>query len=402
MSGGGDQKMNTQEIISLDNEYIMNTYGRLPVAPVKGKNATMTDADGLRYIDFTSGIGVNSLGWCDPEWVAAVEAQLERLQHMSNYFYCESAALAAKKLVGLSGLSRVFFCNSGAEANEGAIKLARKYSFDKYGKNRSTIITLKNSFHGRTLTTLSATGQDVFHDFFFPFTEGFKYVPANDIDALRAALTADVCAILAEPIQGEGGVIPLDADFIKETRRLCDEKDILLIFDEVQTGVGRTGRFFAYERFGDDVKPDIVTLAKGLGGGLPIGAFIGGEKVADTLGAGMHGSTFGGNPVVCAGANVVIDRVSKPEFLSEISEKGGYIRERLFSAKPSKLNGIRGDGMMLGLEVNGDPKKYLHDCAEQGLLVLTAGKNVVRLLPPLTITKEEIDDGVDILADVLN
>ena len=277
--------MNANDIISLDNEYIMSTYGRLPIVPVKGKNATMTDADGLRYIDFTSGIGVNSLGWCDEKWIEAVEGQLHKIQHMSNYFYCEPAAKVAEKLIKLSGLAKVFFGNSGAEANEGAIKIARKYSFDKYGEGRATIISLTNSFHGRTVTTLAATGQDVFHNYFFPFTEGFRYIPANDADALESAMTQDVCAVIAEPIQGEGGVLPLEDDYVKALRKLCDEKDILLIFDEVQTGVGRTGKFFAYERFGNgNIKPDIVTLAKGLGGGLPIGAVIAGEKVKETLG----------------------------------------------------------------------------------------------------------------------
>ena len=395
-------QMNTNDIISLDNEYIMSTYGRLPIVPVKGKNATMTDADGLRYIDFTSGIGVNSLGWCDEKWIEAVEGQLHKIQHMSNYFYCEPAAKAAEKLIKLSGLAKVFFGNSGAEANEGAIKIARKYSFDKYGQGRATIISLTNSFHGRTVTTLAATGQDVFHNYFFPFTEGFRYIPANDADALESAMTQDVCAVIAEPIQGEGGVLPLEDDYVKALRKLCDEKDIILIFDEVQTGVGRTGKFFAYERFGDgNIKPDIVTLAKGLGGGLPIGAVIAGEKVKETLGKGMHGSTFGGNPVVCAGANEVIDRVSDPAFLEAVREKGGYLKEKLFAEKPSKLTGIRGDGLMLGLVVEGDPKEYLLECAEQGLLVLTAGKDAIRLLPPLTITNDEIDGGVEILADVL-
>ena len=390
--------MNKQEIISLDKEYLMQTYGRLEIAPVEGRSATLVDADGREFIDFTSGIGVNSLGFCDEGWIRAVSDQLSSIQHMSNYFYCDKAGILAKKLVRLSGLRRVFFGNSGAEANEGAIKLARKYSFDKYGTGRSTIISLVNSFHGRTVTTLAATGQDVFHNYFYPFTEGFAYIPANDESALEG-LGNDVCAIIAEPIQGEGGVNPLDADYVRTLRKFCDERDILLIFDEVQTGIGRTGKFFAHEYF--NVKPDILTLAKGLGGGLPIGAFIAGEKCESTLGAGMHGSTFGANPVVCAGANYVVDRVSEPRFLGEVIEKGEKIRSFVSESKLSKVKSIRGKGMMIGIQVDGNPKELLHDAADAGLLVLTAGKDVVRLLPPLTITNYELDRGLEILAKVL-
>ena len=391
--------MNTNEIMALDHENIMQTYGRLHIAPVLGKNATMTDTDGKTYVDFTSGIGVNSLGWCDDGWMTAVETQLHSLQHMCNYFYSESAGKLAEQLVKLSGLKRVFFGNSGAEANEGAIKLARKYSLDKYGEGRATIITLQNSFHGRTVTTLAATGQDVFHQYFYPFTEGFKYVSANDIAAMREAMTADVCAVIAEPIQGEGGVNLIDDNYAKELRALCDERDVLLIFDEVQTGIGRTGKMFGFEHFG--IKPDIVTLAKGLGGGLPIGAFIAGEKCEATLGAGLHGSTFGANPVVTAGAVEVVSRVSAPEFLEEVTKKGQYIINSVMAKSPSKVKSVRGRGMMIGFVVEGSPKDYLHACADAGLLVLTAGKDVIRLLPPLTISYEEIDKGAEILASVL-
>ncbi len=391
--------MTSNEIISLDRENIMQTYGRLEIAPVKGKNATMTDADGKEYIDFTSGIGVNSLGWCDDGWVSAVEAQLHKIQHFSNYFFSETAGKLAKMLTESSGLKRVFFGNSGAEANEGAIKLARKYSYDKYGEGRATIITLQSSFHGRTVTTLAATGQDVFHQFFYPFTEGFKYAPANDIAALEAMLTDDVCAIMAEPIQGEGGVNVLDTDYAKAVRAICDKRDILLIFDEVQTGIGRTGTLYGFEGLG--VKPDILTLAKGLGGGLPIGAFLGGEKVENTLGAGMHGTTFGANPIATAGACEVMSRVNTPEFLAEVNKKGEYIINKVMATNPAKVKSVRGRGMMIGFAVEGNPKDILHTCADNGLLVLTAGKDVIRLLPPLTISYEEIDKGVAILADAL-
>ena len=391
--------MTFEDIKKLDDEYVMHTYGRYQLAIESGKSATCYAPDGKAYIDFTSGIGVNCLGWCDAGWIAAVTAQLHKIQHFSNYFYCESASVLAEKLVSLSGLKRVFFGNSGAEANEGAIKLARKYSFDKYGEGRATVITLENSFHGRTVTTLAATGQDVFHQYFFPFTEGFKYAPANDLDAVKAAITPDVCAIMAEPIQGEGGVNMLDVEFVKALRALCDERDLLLIFDEVQTGVGRTGSFFGFEAFG--VKPDIVTLAKGLGGGLPIGAFIAGEKVESTLGGGMHGSTFGANPVVTAGAVEVVNRVSDPAFLTEVNRKGEALIAAVMAQNPSKVKSVRGRGLMIGFAVEGNPKDYLHDCADAGLLVLTAGKDVIRLLPPLTISDEEIAAGAAILAKVL-
>jgi len=391
--------MTTNEIIALDRENIMQTYGRLEIAPVSGKNATMVDADGKTYIDFTSGIGVNALGWCDEGWISAVEAQLHKIQHYSNYFFCESAGKLAKMLTEKSGLRRVFFGNSGAEANEGAIKLARKYSYDKYGEGRSTIITLESSFHGRTVTTLAATGQDVFHQYFYPFTEGFKYAAANDIDAMREAMTPDVCAVIAEPIQGEGGVNMLDVDYVKALRVLCDERDVLLVFDEVQTGIGRTGTLFGFEALG--VNPDILTLAKGLGGGLPIGAFLAGEKVENTLSAGMHGSTFGANPVVTAGACEVISRVSDKAFLDEVNKKGEYIIKKIMDTNPSKVKAVRGRGLMLGFAVEGNPKDILHTCADNGLLVLTAGKDVIRLLPPLTISYDEIDKGAAILADAL-
>lgn len=391
--------METNKIIELDGEYLFHTYGRVAIVPESGRSATLTDADGKKYIDFTSGIGVNSLGYSDEGWVKAVSDQAAKIQHFSNYYYCQGASVLAERLVKLSGLSKVFFGNSGAEANEGAIKLARKYSFDKYGKGRTTIISLTKSFHGRTITTLSATGQEKFHNFFFPFTEGFKFVPINDIEAARSAMTDDVCAVIAEPIQGEGGVNELDGDYVNKLRELCDSKDVLLIFDEVQTGVGRCGSFFSYEQFG--VKPDIVTLAKGLGGGLPIGVFIGGEKVADTLSPGQHGTTFGSNPIACAGANEVVSRVTSSGFLEEVRKKGDYIRARLTEKRLSKLVKLKGKGMMIGIQVNCDPHDILNEAVKAGLLVLTAGEDVVRLLPPLTITKDELDRGLDILVSLL-
>jgi len=377
----------------------MSTYGRNAVTLEAGSETTCRDENGKSYIDFGSGIGTNSLGFCNEAWADAVCAQVRTLQHTSNLYYHSPQAQLAEKLCAMTGYSKVFYGNSGAEANECAIKLARKYSFDKYGAGRHTIITLVNSFHGRTLCTLSATGQDVFHNFFFPFVEGFRYVKANDIADLHEKLDDTVCAIMVEYVQGEGGVCLLDADFIKEIRSICTERDILMIADEVQTGIGRTGKLLAGEHFG--CMADVTTLAKGLGGGLPIGAFIAGEKVESTLGGGMHGSTFGANPVVTAGAVEVVRRVSDPAFLAEVNRKGEALIAAVMAKNPSKVKSVRGRGLMIGFAVEGNPKDYLHDCADAGLLVLTAGKDVIRLLPPLTISDEEIAAGAAILARVL-
>ena len=292
------------------------------------------------------------------------------------------------------------FQNCGAEANEAAIKVARKYSFDKYGEGRHTIITLVNSFHGRTITTLAATGQDVFHNYFFPFTEGFRYVPANDIDALKAALDGSVCAIMCEAVQGEGGVNILDADYVSAVAKICEEKDILLIFDEVQTGIGRTGKLFAHSHF--DCKPDVVTLAKGLGAGLPIGCALLGEKCADVLHPGDHGTTFGGNPAVCAGANVVLDTVLSDGFLDSVNEKGEYIKNKILSFGLDCVKEVRGKGLMIGVQVTVSHKETVKKALEKGLMLLTAGKDVIRMLPPLNISYEEIDEGLEILHSLLS
>lgn len=392
--------MTHDKAIELDQQYIMHTYGRFPLVPSHGKGARLTDEDGKVYIDFTSGIGVNSLGYVDEGWADAVTKQLWKIQHFCNYYYSSPTGEVAELLVKASGLKRAFFGNSGAEANEGAIKVARKYSFDKYGKGRATILTLCSSFHGRTVTTLAATGQDSFHDFFFPFTEGFKYVPANDLDALKEALTDDVCAVMAEPIQGEGGVNILSDDYLKALRALTEEKDVLLILDEVQTGIARTGKLFAYQY--SDILPDILTLAKGLGGGLPIGVFMVGEKCENTLAPGQHGTTFGGNPVVAAGAKEVLSRVTDDKFLSEVCDKGEYIRGRVKAWKFDSVGEVRGKGLMIGIQIKEQsPKEICHKAFDNGLLTLTAGSDVLRLLPPLTITYDEIDDGLKILKDSL-
>ena len=389
--------MNSKQAIELDSLYMAETYGRFPIAFAKGKNASAYDCDGKKYLDLTSGIGVNSLGIADDEWVRAVSAQAADIAHICNYFVSPQTVTLAEKLVRLSGLKRVFMANSGGEANEGAIKTARKYSHDRYGEQRSTIISLCNSFHGRTVTTLAATGQDGFHTHFGPFTEGFKYSPLNDLAALKEAMTPDVCAVMAEPVQGEGGVYPMSDEFAEGMYELCREKDVLIIFDEVQCGIGRTGKMFAFENF-NNVKPDIMTLAKGLGGGLPIGAFLLGEKCEHTLGHGQHGSTFGGNPVSAAGANVVIDRLTAPGFLDSVTEKGRYICGKISAMGIPYITEIRGRGMMLGAAVDVGSGKtaaaFAKKAAENGLLVLTAGGNTIRLLPPLTITYDELDEAL--------
>ena len=379
------------------NEHIMQSYGRYPMVMEQGQGRRCKDEDGKAYIDFGSGIGTNSLGYCDEKWADAVCAQVRTLQHNSNYYYTAVQADFAAKLCETSGYSRIFFGNSGAEANECAIKVARKYSFDKYGKGRHTIITLVNSFHGRTMATLSATGQDVFHNYFFPFLEGFVNVTANDIADLEAKLDDTVCAVMLEYIQGEGGVNALDKDFVDAVYKLCGEKDILVIADEVQTGVGRTGKFLAGDWFGK--KADITTLAKGIAGGLPMGACLVNEKLSGVFTPGTHGSTFGGNPVACAGGLAVLDRVNTPGFLDEVCKKAEYIKNALSAC--SEVTGISGMGLMIGISLKskkaGDIAKR---CLEKGLLVLTA-KDKVRLLPPLTIDYSELDDGLRILIDVL-
>lgn len=381
------------------NKHVMGTYGRYDVVMQKGSGRTAVDENGREYIDFGSGIGTNSLGYCNEEWADAVCEQVRSVQHTSNYYYTKVQADFADVLCEKTGYSKVFFGNSGAEANECAIKLARKYSFDKYGKDakRYNIITLVNSFHGRTLCTLSATGQDAFHNYFFPFVEGFINVEANNIDDLRAKTDDSVCAVMFEFVQGEGGVIPLDKAFVDEIFKLCAEKDILTIADEVQTGVGRTGKLLASQHY--NVKPNITTLAKGLAGGIPIGACLADEKCADVLVKGTHGSTFGGNPIACAGGLVVLSKAGDERFLAEVREKGDYLRAKLLEIP--EVEGIDGLGMMIGIRLK--TKNAADVCkaaVDNGLLLLTA-KTKLRLLPPLNITKEEIDKGIEILKKLL-
>lgn len=391
--------MTFEEIKNSEQQHLMHTYGRFQVALVNGKGAVAYDTEGKEYIDFTSGIGVNALGYADEGWVKAVSEQANKIQHISNLYYSPLQTAVAEKLCELSKFDKVFLCNSGAEANECAIKLARKYSFDKYGNTgRNKIVTLVNSFHGRTMATLTATGQDAMHNYFFPFVDGFVYAEANNIDSLKSVIDDSVCAVFIELIQGEGGVRPLSEEFVKETEKICKEKDLVFMVDEVQTGISRTGAFYCFQKYG--VQPDVVTSAKGLGGGLPIGACLCNQKLADVFSAGTHGTTFGGNPVACAGALEILNRVSSEEFLKQVEEKGEYIRNKLLTIKGIKE--VRGMGMMIGIVTEKDnAKKIANDCVANGLLVLTA-KTLLRFLPPLTITYEEIDKGLTILEKVFS
>ena len=391
--------MTFEELKALDEQYVLQTYGRNPIAIDHGHGATLYDLDGREYIDFTSGIGVNSVGAANPKWQAAIAEQAAKLGHISNLFYTQPYALLAEKLCTRSGMAAAFFGNSGAEANEGIIKLARKYSFDKYGAGRGTVITLNHSFHGRTITTLAATGQDVFHNYFFPFTEGFRYAdPA--LDSVQEVAGHDVCAVMLELVQGEGGVLPMEPEFVAGLAKLCEERDWLLLVDEVQTGIGRTGSLFCFQQFG--IRPDACSFAKGIAGGLPMGGFLVNKKCRKVLGPGQHATTFGGNPV-CAAAGCAVLDILDDAVLEDVKKKGAYIRESIEAMELPCLGKTRGMGLMIGVAVaDGYSNKDL--CARlnsAGLLSLTAGPGL-RFLPPLTITMEEIDKGLAILKDALS
>mgnify|MGYP003291202388 CR=1 FL=1 len=379
-------------ITSLDKEYVAGTYNRFPVEISHGKGAEVYGTDGKRYIDMGTGIGVTAFGIADDVWKNAVIEQLSKVQHMSNLYYTEPCARLAKLLCEKTGMSKVFFGNSGAEANECAIKVARKYAADKKGKDYFTIITLENSFHGRTLTTLAATGQEHYHELFCPLTPGFVHTPANDFDALvKTAENNKVAAIMIECIQGEGGVLPLEADFVKKTAQYAAENDIILIVDEVQTGNGRTGEMYAYMNFG--IKPDVVSTAKGLGGGLPIGAVLLSDKVKNVLGFGDHGSTFGGNPVSSAGAISIVERIDD-KLLSDVKSKSKYIFDELCGA--DGVESVSGMGFMIGIKTKRKAGDVVKECMEKGVLCLTA-KDKVRLLPSLNIPMDILGEAIAVI-----
>jgi acetylornithine/N-succinyldiaminopimelate aminotransferase len=388
---------NFSEIKQVYDTNILPTYPRYPVAFAKGAGCRLWDTAGKEYIDFASGIGVNSVGHSHPKWVEAVCAQAGTLTHVSNLYYTKAGAILAEKLCEISGMKGVFFSNSGAEAVEGVIKTARKYSNDKYGENaaRHTIITLEGSFHGRTMAALTATGQEKFHKHFHPFMQGFRYVPANDFAALEAeAEKNDVCALLLEPIQGEGGVNPLDAEYLQKAAALCAKNDWLLITDEVQTGIGRTGEWFAFQNYG--IKPDAVAVAKGIAGGLPFGGFMLGEKARGVLSAGDHGTTYGGTPL-CAAAALSVLEILTP-VLPKIKEKGDYIREKITAMNLPFVKEIRGAGLMIGIKIEGTAHtEVVAKLLEAGLVTLPAGADVLRFLPPLIIEKDDMDAGLEIL-----
>lgn len=380
----------------LDSDYIAHTYARFPVEIVSGQGAALTGSDGKQYLDFGSGIAVNTFGTADSEWIDAVTKQLSLFQHTSNLYYSKPCAELAKMLCERTGMKKVFFCNSGAEANECAIKLARAYG-EKKGEGFYNIIALKNSFHGRTLATLAATGQDVFHEKFTPLPGGFVFAEANNAESLRAvAENNKCCAVMLETVQGEGGINVLTDEFVGAIRETAEKHDLLIIVDEVQTGNGRTGKLYSYMHYG--FAPDVFTTAKGLGGGLPIGACVMGEKAENLFAPGDNGSTFGGNPVVCAGAVNVLSRLTD-DFLSEVEEKGEYLKEKLENI--SGVTSVSGRGLMLGLLAEKDSTEMIAEAREKGLLLLKA-KNKVRLLPPLTVTKEQIDTAVGIIAECVN
>ena len=391
--------MTNQNLINQHDQHVMATYGRFPIAISHGEGARLYDFEGKTYIDFASGIGVNSLGYGNKAWVQAITDQAMKFGHTSNLYYTQPAAKTAETLCKRTGYSKVFFANSGAESSEGLIKLARKYSRDKYGDGRSKIVTLEGSFHGRTITALAATGQDVFHQHFFPFTEGFCHVPVGDMSALKAAADKNTCAVLIELIQGEGGVLPLDKAYVQEMAAFCQSNDLLLMIDEVQTGAGRTGSLFAFQQYG--IQPDAVSFAKGIANGVPFGGFFVNEKCGTVLGPGTHATTYGGNPLGAAAANVVLDTLTD-EMLAEVSKKGEYIQQKVKAMNSPYVAEVRGLGLMIGIVLqNVAHREIVGKLNDAGVLALVAGSATLRLLPPLTISYEEIDAGLAIMQAVL-
>lgn len=392
--------MTNVEIIEQGQRYVMSTYGRAPVALVKGEGIRVWDADGKCYLDFVGGLAVNSLGHCHPRVAAALAAQASTLIHCSNLYWSEPQVRLARRLVELSGLGRAFFCNSGTEANEAAIKLARKYARTRGYRGRYEIITMEKSFHGRTLGALAATGQRKLQEAFTPLVPGFKYVPLNDLGALAAAVDDKTCAVMLEPVQGEGGVNVAGEDYLKEVSRLCREKGLLLIFDEVQCGLGRTGRLFAWQHGG--VAPDILTLAKALGGGVPIGAMLAGETVAGAFVPGDHGSTFGGNPLACAAALAGLEVLAEEDLVGNAARVGAYFKKRLeeLAAHFSVCREVRGRGLILGIELARPAAPLVDTARECGLLINATDGNVLRFLPPLVVREPDVDEAMEILQQV--
>ncbi len=393
--------MSTEELIAQSERYTMNTYRRFPIVLVRGEGSRVWDSDGKEYLDFVAGIAVCSLGHTHPKVVAAIKRQAEILCHISNLYHIEPQIQVAKLLVEYSFADKVFFCNSGAEANEAAIKLARKYGNDKTGKKRNEIITMTSSFHGRTLATVTATGQEKFQKGFDPLPGGFRYVPFNDLQALNEAIDSNTCAIMLETIQAEGGIRIPDDDYLPGVRRICDEHGILMILDEVQTGMGRTGSLFAHEHSG--VTPDIMTLAKALGNGLPIGAMVATEHAASAFEPGSHASTFGGNPLAMAAAHAVLEVMQEDGVLKNVTVIGEYFRKRLgkLKEKYETILEVRGKGLLIGMEMEREVAGIIAACMEKGLLVASAGPNVLRFVPPLIIAQEDVDRAVSILDEVL-
>ena len=393
--------MKEKEIMALADENIMNTYKRFPIVPVKGSGVKVWDVNGKEYLDFVAGIAVCNLGHSHPQVIAAVKEQLENLTHVSNLYYTEPQAQLARLLVENSFADKVFFCNSGAEANEAAIKLARKYAHENMGPDKFELITMKDSFHGRTMATITATGQEKFQFGFTPLLEGFTYVPFNDLQALEARISNKTCGIMVEPIQGEGGVNIPNAQYLARMREICDRHGILLIVDEVQTGMGRTGKLFAYEHSG--IKPDIMTLAKALGNGFPIGAMLATNKIAKAFIPGNHASTFGGSPLAMAAANATLKTMLQEGILEHCLKMGDYFLLQLkkLQQKHKIIKEVRGKGLMLAAQLNIENGDIVNECLQRGLLIISAGGKTLRFVPPLIITTQDVDQAIKVLDEVM-
>jgi len=394
--------MGNSEIKSRGERYLFNSYARADIALLQGRGVRVWDADGREYLDFVAGIAVNALGHCHPRLVAAIAEQAGKLIHCSNLYWIEPQVLLGQALVELTGLDRAFFCNSGTEANEAALKLARKYAYEKGQPNRYEIIAMEHSFHGRTMGSLAATAQDRFKGGFEPLVPGFRYVPFNDLSALREALSPETCAVILEPLQGEGGVYVAEPEYLKAVVGLCRERDVLVIFDEVQCGMGRTGAWFAYQHYG--VRPDILTLAKALGGGMPIGAMLARQEVAEAFRPGDHGSTFGGNPLACAAALATVQTIREEGLVENAALQGAYLRRRLeeLAAEFPFVRQVRGLGLLLGVELSLPGQPIVRACESRGLLINCAAGSVLRLVPPLVVSRGEIDRAVEILREVFS